>query len=191
VIAIILACGLNFLLKTPIPVKRPGVLLLGALFILLPFRAEPPNILQKIVAFYLISIPVNELASQYYTLAFPSIDVDVSYSSVILLLCTIGYVVAGRKSSRLPNAEIPSPLNSWILALVVIIVHMVLLGLALEMFYGYGYEHDLNVLGNLALYFLLFIVLWRPLGLLYFRRRASLILALFYLAVMVTGLGRH
>lgn len=191
-IAIILSCALSFFLKTTIPVERPGVLLLGAFLILLPFKSEALNMLQKVATFYLVSIPVNELSSQYYTLAFPSVDVDVSYSSAILLFCTIGYLAARRTSKRSSlAAEIPMVPCAWILALVVIVAHMILLSVALDIFYGYGYEYNLRVLGNLSLYFLLFIVLWRPLGLLYFRRRVALFLVLFYVAVAVVGRGLH
>ena len=191
-VAIILACGISFFLKTPIPIERSGVLVLGAFFILVPFRSEVANMLQKVAAFYLICVPVNQLSCQYYTLALQSVDVDVSYSSLVLFLCTIGYLAAGKQSNRsAPIAGGLKVLNAWILALVVIIIHIVLLGLALDVFYGYGYEHSLSVLGNLSLYFLLFMVLWRPLGQLYFRRRAALILALFYLFVTVAGPGLH
>jgi hypothetical protein len=77
-------------------------------------------------------------------------------------------------------------LIGWELASLIMIAHMLLLSLILNKFYGYGYERNLGVLGNLCLYFLLFILLWDELGRYRFRLCAGLILAVFYLAVMAT-----
>jgi cytochrome c biogenesis factor len=190
VIAVILACGINFFLQMPIPIETPAVLVLGAFFILAPFKSDAATTLQKITAFYLISVPVNELSSQYYSLSLSSVDVNVSYSAAVLLLCAIGYLLAMKKSkSIVRNEEGSNIIHAWVLALVVIVVHMALLSLILKEFYGYGYEHNLSVLGNLALFFLLFIVLWKNLDGLRFRQCVGVILTIFYLAVTVTKHG--
>ena len=190
VMAVILACGINFFLQMPIPIETPAVLVLGAVFILAPFKSEATTTLQKITAFYLISVPVNELSSQYHLLSLSSVDVNVSYSAAILLLCAMGYLSAMKKpNSAVRNAGGSNIIHAWAFALVVIIVHMAMLSLILKEFYGFGYEHNLSVLGNLALFFLLFIVLWKNLDGLRFRQCVGLILTIFYLVVTVTKHG--
>ena len=188
VIAIILACCLSFFSHMPISIEQPAILMLGSRLILVPFRSEAATTLQKIIGFYLIGVPVNELSSQYFSLSFLSVDISVSYSTTVLLLCVIAYFL-GRASSTNTLRDVGGTniVLAWVLALAVIVVHIVLLTGILNEFYGYGYERNLSVLGNLALYFLLFIVLWKRLGGLRFRQCAGLILAIFYLAVVLAN----
>jgi uncharacterized membrane protein len=136
--------------------------------------------------FYLVSVPVNELSSQYFQISFLPVNIRASYSTVVLLLCSIGYLV-GRVNStnRLKSDRRTNILYGWVLALVIIIIHMVLLTLILSRFYDFGYERNFSTLGNLCLYFLLFIVLWENLNKVRFRQGIGLILAVFYLAVII------
>ncbi|MCX5637288.1 MAG: hypothetical protein NTX52_06300 [Planctomycetota bacterium] len=62
---------------------------------------------------------------------------------------------------------------------------MALLRLALSRFYGYGYERDLSVLGNLCLYFLVFILLWESFKRPRFRQGIGLIITFFCVAAIV------
>ena len=190
VIAVILACCISFFSQMPIPIEKPAILVLGSLFILVPLRSEATTTLQKIMGFYLISVPVNELSSQYFSVSFLSVGFSISYSTIVLLLCTTGYFLGRVNSTNaLRDVGRANIIHGWVLALAVIVVHMVLLSLILNKFYGYGYERDLSVLGNLALYFLLFIVMWEKLDLLRFRQGVGLILAIFYLAAIVENHG--
>ena len=182
VMAVILACCISFFSKMPIPIKKPAILMLGALIILVPFGPEVTTTLQRIVGFYLVSVPINELSPQYFSI--PATDARVSYSAIILLLCTIGFCLGRIDSGNAPQeAARANIIHGWVLALAIIVAHMMVLSLLLNKFYGYGYERNLSVLGNLALYLLLFVFLWKRLGELRFRQCVGLIMAIFYLAV--------
>ena len=187
-IAIILACCVSFCSQMLIQIEKPAILMLGSLFVLAPFRSEAPATLQRIIGFYLSSVTVNQLSSQYFSFSFLSADVSVSYSTVVLSLCAIGYSLGRLNSTNTPQVlGMANIFYGWVFAIAIIIVHMVLLSLILNKFYGYGYEQNLSVLGNLCLYFLLFIVLWEKLGSFLFRRGIGLILTVFYLAAIFYG----
>jgi multisubunit Na+/H+ antiporter MnhC subunit len=184
-IAVILACCISFFSQMPIPIEKPAILMLGSLFILAPFRSQTPVTLQKIIGFYLSSVAVNQLSSQYFSFSFLAVDISISYSAVVLLLCAIGYVLGRLNSTNTPRGVgRANIIYCWVFALTIIVIHMMLLNLTLNKFYGYGYERNLNVLGNLCLYFLLFIALWKKLSSHPFRRSIGLVLTLFYLAVI-------
>ncbi|UCG49948.1 MAG: hypothetical protein JSU94_09215 [Phycisphaerales bacterium] len=190
VLAVLLACGMSFFWKTPVPIEKPGILVFGALFVLVPFRRPALNTLQRLAAFYLIAVPVNELASHYFRLPSAYGGINISYSAVVLALCAIGFVFGrggSANSSRL--AERADISRAWVLALGVIIAHMLFLTPLLKSFYGYGYERDWNVLGSLCLYFLLFLTLWRRLGARPFRQVTALILTAFYVALTLAQSG--
>jgi len=190
VIAVILACCISFYTRLPIPIEKPAILMLGSFFLLVPFKFEAAATLQKIIGFYLISVAVNQLSSQYFSLSSLSVDISISYSAIVLLLCTMGYFFGRTKSTNILQYFRRANITlGWVLALVIIIIHIVFLSLILNEFYGYGYEQNLSVLGNLALYFLLFIVLWGNLDGLRFRRCVGIILAIFYLAVIIAKRG--
>jgi hypothetical protein len=177
IFAVMVACYISFFGEMPIAIEKPAILTLASFFMLALFKSEPLNTLQKIMLFYLVSVPVN---------SFLPVNIRASYSTVVLLLCSIGYLV-GRVNStnRLKSDRRTNILYGWVLALVIIIIHMVLLTLILSRFYDFGYERNFSTLGNLCLYFLLFIVLWENLNKVRFRQGIGLILAVFYLAVII------
>ena len=76
---------------------------------------------------------------------------------------------------------------SWIMAVVLITVHLLALLWMLREFYGYGHEHDLKVLGHITLYLLLFIMLWPYLKHLRCRQIAGFVLAVFYTGMIFIG----
>lgn len=184
VLAMIVACCISLLREMTIPIEKPLILVLGSIFILIPFRLELPNTLQKIVGFYMVGVLVNESSAQHFQLSFLLPHISISCSTIILLLCTIGYL-CGRIGSAdtVRKAERTGVIHGWMLALAIIIFHIILLSAMLNRFYGYGYERNLNVLGSLCLYFLLFITLWEKIGRFRFRQSMGLILLIFYLAV--------
>lgn len=187
-VAITLACCIGIYTQMTIPIKKPVILLLGSLFILVPFKSETPGELQTIIGIYLSSVIVNQLSLQYFSFSFLVIDLSISYSVVILLLCTIGYILGRLNTTNtLQSAGRPNITYGWVFALTIIVVHMLFLGIILSMFYGYGYERNLSVLGNLCLYFLLFIVLWDKYSLLRFRQIIGLILSLFYSVMIIVN----
>jgi hypothetical protein len=186
--AVIVAFYICLLSKVPIPIERPAVLALASFCVLLPLKSKSLRTLQKLTAFYLVSVPVNELALQYSRTSLLSVNISLSYTTVILSLCAMGYVVGKlNPANTLRGAGRTNILYGWVLAFGIIIIHMVLLTFILNEFYGYGYERNLSVLGNLCLYFLLFILLWAKLDQIRFRQAAGLIVAIFYMAVIVAG----
>jgi len=186
--AVILACCVGIYTQRPIPIAKPVILLLGSLFTLVSLKSETSTTLQKIIGIYLSSVVINQLSSQYFSFSFLRIDLSVSYGVVILLLCAIGYILGRLNSTnKLQSVEWPNITYDWVFALTIIVVHMLLLSLILSRFYGYGYERNLSVLGNLCLYFLLFIVLWEKFSLLRFRQIIGLILTLFNLAMIIVN----
>jgi len=186
-LAVIAACCICFFSKMPIAIENPAVLVLASLFILLPFKSNPSGrLLQKIVVFYLISVPVNELSSQYFQVPFALVNISASYGTVVLSLCAISFIAEIVKPANLPpKIESTNILYGWMVAFVIIAAHMALLAPLLNKSYGYGYEHDLSALGNMSLYLLLFIFLWGRLENIRLRQAASLILAVFFSAVII------
>jgi hypothetical protein len=185
---VVVACAICFLSGTPVPIERPLILLLASLFILVPSKSQVTNALRKITAFYLLAVPINELASQNFHVPLLS-GVTVSYSAVVLLLCAAGFLL-GRTNSQNDRfaPEKSELLPGWALAMATIVGHMVVLTLLLSRFYGYGDEYNLSVLGNLCLYLLVFIVIWEKLANLRFRQALGLVLAAFYcLKMSVNG----
>ena len=177
--AVILAASLAFSAKMPIPITVPVIPLLAAIFVMLPFKSHSLTTLQKLTAFYLIAALLNQSASQNFQIQLGSIDLNVFFSAPILTLCSAAFLLGTMTSTPPPRNSHASSLNcAWLSALLLILAHMMLLGILLKEFYGYGYEQNLNVLGNLSLYFLFFVVLFRPLDNLRFRQITGLVLAI-------------
>jgi len=187
-LAVIAACCISLSSQMPIPIAKPVVFVLASFSILVPFKSTSANTLQKVVVFYLVGVLVNELVPQYFPTPLPFMRINVSYSTVVLFLCAIGYF-AGRVNSTntMQSTDRTNILRGWILALAILIIHMAALGFALYKFYGYGYERNLSVVGNLCLYFLLFLLLWDKLDKLRFRQCLGLILGVYYLTVTVAN----
>jgi len=189
--AVVTACCICFSSRMPVPITNPAALVLASLFVLAPFKSvTSTKVLQKIIAFYLVSVVVSELSSQYFKIPFLPFDMSTSCSTIVLSLLAAGYFV-GRANLRQRAESITGTgiLHGWVLALVIIVTHMALLALMLRRFYGYGYERDSAVLGNLCLYFLLFVFLWNRLGACRFRQAVGLILMLFYSCVILKKVG--
>lgn len=182
--AIILACGLCLYSKSPTRIERPALLALAALFVMPAFKSELLILLQKLTAFYLLCVPVSELSGHYFEIPFSGINIKVSYSIMILLPCATGYLIARISPRDVSRAgERGGLLSGWVLAFVFIAAHMIVLWAFLKMFYGYGYQHDLSVLGGLCQYLLLFVFLNERLSNLRFRRCVGLLLAICFAVI--------
>jgi len=185
VLAVIVACCINLLREMTIPVDRPVILVLGSISMLVPFRSELPNTLQKIVGLYMVGVLVDGLSLQYFQVPFLLSHISVSCSMIVVLLCAVGYLCDRTGSDdTVGGVERSGVMGGWMLVFVIVAFHMAFLSVLLHKFYGYGYERDLSVLGRLCLCFLLFITLWEKLGRLRFRQCIGLILAVFCLAMI-------
>lgn len=184
VLAIAAACAAAFMKGLPIVIERPSVLIAASILILLPSRRELVRILQSVTALYLVCVLINEAHLRYMAIPGLSPRIRISCSVVPLALLAAGYL-ADRWTT--PGSDGRSLLSSlrgaWVLAGGIVVAHIAVLGLLLHRFYGYGYEQDLRVLGSLALYYLVFLGAWRPLGRPWVRRTVGLILISFYAAI--------
>ncbi len=188
VISVIIACALTFLPHWSFEIKKPLILLAGSLIVIIPFRTENIITLQRIITFYLFSIVVNQVVAQYFAFSLFSASINVSYSVIILLLCATGFILGKSNTITVTQPEAdkyPKIFSGWILAFVIIIINMLFLSLMLKKIYGYGYEHNLNVIGNLCLYFLLFLTLWTKLKKLRFRQSFGIILTIFFIILSI------
>lgn len=180
--AVVAACCIGFFTEAVIPVENPTILVLASFLILVPFKSEALSSLQMMMCFYLFSILVNQISGQYFPFPISFGKIDISYSIIPLLLCGLGYLTSKVNSTNVHQfIEGKNMFYAWIVTFTIITVHIILLSLILRKFYGYGYERNLSTAGNLMLYLLLFILLWKRLGNLRFRRSMGLVLASFYL----------
>lgn len=163
-------------------VENPYILMLASVFVLLDFKEKPSvDKLQKIMLFYLVAVLVNQLSLQHLQISLGKTSLSVSRTLVILPFLAVGFVVH-RAALHLPK----DLLLGWMCTCLVIVSHMMLLFLLLKKFYGYGYEHNPGVLGNLCLYILVFIFSWQQLENLPLRRCLGAILVVVF-SVMTVG----
>lgn len=188
VAAVIATCLAGYFSISMVTVENPLILIFASISILVPFKSENLTTLQKIITLYLFAVLINLTTDYYIALSSLSIDASVSFSIVPLFLCTTGYLLDKLNSNNSRSNDRQSTIfTAWLIALAVIILHMVFLVPILHKFYGYGYGHNLNTIGNLILYLLLAIVLWDKLGSIRFRQCTGTILTAFYLIVFVTN----
>ena len=190
VLGILAACWLSFSSDMPVTIERPWLLALGALAAMLPLTSPQAELLQSMLVFYLMSIPVSELCTRYFTTSVAARPIGICYSVVVLCLCGLGYV-AGR---LVPwpedlNRQWPTLVPAYALALVVVAAHMLGLSALLIRIYGYGFERDVNTLGQISLYLLLLLFCWGSLGRAWTRRIMAMGLGLAYLAMTFAARG--
>ncbi len=184
VVAMTAACATAFMKGLPIAIERPGVLIAASILILVPFRREVIRIIQRVTALYLVWALIHEAHLRYLAIPGLSGGIRISCSMVPLAFFAAGYLADRWATHASDGRSLLSSLRgAWLLAGGIVIAHMAVLGLLLHRFYGYGYEQDLRVLGSLALYYLVFLGAWRPLGRPWVRRAIGLILVIFYVAV--------
>lgn len=182
---VIAATGVCLLTGVRVRIEIPLVLVLAGAFVSAPLKSELVRTLQKVTGFYLVGVLVNESAGRYFNIPFLPANVSVPFSAVVLLMCGIGHLAGKINSAEtLESTKRTTIISGWGLTIGAVIVHMVSLGLILERFYGYGHERNLSVLGNLCLYFLLFIFLWRKLEGLRFRQAMGLALGFSYFVMI-------
>lgn len=183
------SCWLSFSSDMAVPIERPWLLGLGALAATLPFRLPAVETLQRVVVFYLMSIPLSELSTRYLAVSiFPARPVSVCNSALVLCLWGIGYGVDRLAAQEAdPARKRPVLVLPYVLAMMVIVAHMLGLWGLLARFYGYGFERDLNILGQVSLYFLLLLFSWRVLGLARARQVLAVGLGLGYLLSATAG----
>ena len=187
VMAIVVSCCVCLFSKTSFFIQTPMILALASLYMLLPLRSSSMKAsLQKLIGFYLIFVLVNELTSRQLDITIRSVNISVSWGVITLILYTAGFLIGLTNSNKtVQNNDQADVMVAILLGVGLIVGHMLLLWPMLNRFYGYGYEHNLNVLGSLCLYVLLFVFLRRQLDIRLFRQIVGVILVFFYLAVTI------
>jgi len=184
ILAVVIVCARATMAGLPIVIERPAVLIAASILILAPSRREAVEIVQSIAALYLICVPINEVHLQYFPISASFLNVRVAYSTIPLALFGAGYVADRWAWRRGAGTSPPPDLRAeWLLAAGIIVIHMAVLSVLLQRFYGYGYEHDLQTLGSFALYFLVFVACWRQVRQMRMRQALGLVLLAFYVLV--------
>jgi putative peptidoglycan lipid II flippase len=181
---VVAACVVCLRSENAISIQTPWILVAAAAFVLVPLaRKTAVDIVQKLVAFYLVAVLVNETAPHYFRVSLPDGSANVSYSVAVMIPLALGAVLSRERLLSFAERTDKMVLLCWGAVGAIIVGHMVVCRAMLEKFYGYGYEHDWGVLGNLCLYFLLFLLLWKRFDSRAFRRVVGVILLAFYIAV--------
>jgi hypothetical protein len=162
-----------------IDITFPVVLILASLFLLIPTSLPSIVTLQKISAFYLFCVPVNQISSQYLTI--PQLSINFSYTLLIAGLCAAGYLIGKviYKKEVVSDSANEKFWRNWLLMFVILILHMLLLAVLIKSFYGYGDERSFGALGQVCLYLLLFFLLWAKLKQWIFRLFIGIIVIIF------------
>ena len=185
ILSIIIAC-LVCLFSSPFTIVNPLMLLFASAFILIPFRNQSLCILQQIICFYMIAVAINQLAPQYIELSMISSQIIVSKAAVFLLICSSGIIFDRMKEPELQQDPFRKVLiYSSCIGFLIISIHIILLYLLLRKFYWYGYEHNINVLGNIFLYLILFLLTWKKIGNIRQRQYVGLIFGAFFLFLTI------
>lgn len=148
-----------------------AVLLAGALFAVVPVCNSTIDVLQKVVTVYVVCFFVKQANLEYIATTLADKTVNVSWGVPIIFLCFIGNL-GHRLSSGTHIGQRDSFGNVvvvWLLAISVVVAHMLLLWSMFLHHYGYGYERDWHVMGQIGLIFLVSVLLWRVLPERWFR----------------------
>ena len=161
-----------------VPVEHRSILLLASLFLIFRVRWTEVVIVQRIIGLYVIGVFVNQLSLKHLSLSFLESRLTISYGLIGAVLLCGGYLLNHPRQDNLDRSGQSVSINiGWVWAAVIICGHMFVLWFLLRRFYGYGYEHNAEILGNLSLSFLLFGFLWNQLGEARFRQLTGAILS--------------
>ena len=104
VLSVIGACCIWQQTETAVPVEQTWVLILACLFVLVPKKSETVVTIQKVAAFYLVCVVVNEISPRYFRLFFLPSNLRLSWSIIVVVPCAIGYFL-GRANSKRRNGK--------------------------------------------------------------------------------------
>jgi hypothetical protein len=169
-------------------IQTPEILAIFSVLVLLPVRQRTQvDTVRKITLFYLLAVLLNMMTSQYFAVSLPGGTANVSYTVIVMIPLAVAAVLSKQKLPSFPKLTDREILSCWYAAFAVIVGHMIVLALLLRKFYGYGYERNLETLGNISLYFLLFMLVWRRLDSAAFRCVVGVTLLLFNIAVSISN----
>lgn len=144
-----------------IQIKRPWVLLTVFIAGVFPIRHQSFSLLQRLLLVYFVCMLISQLTMDQIILASQSYRFILPKSVIPLFLYAMGfilYVISGQMNHLLKrNAHW---WRLWGIVSAILIVHMICLWGLLKSIYGFGYEHNIEVLGKLLLYALCFLFTW-------------------------------
>jgi hypothetical protein len=181
--AMVLLAALTFS-NNIVEIKRPVILLAGSVFVMFGFaRYKSLSVITKIIILYIIAMFFNQLSERFVHIGLFSVHL----SLIAMIPLALSFICFNVQQSQLSSVDTNDLLKSWAVVFTVVILHLLLLFILLKNIYGYGYDHNLAVLANMCLYFLVFIFSWRQLEQISVRRITALIFAVFFVVIMVRG----
>jgi len=182
-LAIALACLIAAQGKISCCRSSLAILLPASLILFIPLKEELMVVIQKVVGIYLVCVLVERAATHHFVIDISRYHVNLSFSIVIVAFYLAGHL-AGRFAGRREPVRIAENKYlrwAWRLTLGLIVLHMLFLGPMLRWFYGYGYERNTAVLGQIVLFYIVFMFLWRPLSYYILRGGAGVIFLIYCL----------
>ena len=149
-----------------IEIKRPWILLAVSLAALLPWKSKSFSVLGKLLAVYFVCMLISQLTihklvlgGQGVRLLLPKTVIPLFfYAAAFILSVTTGSIHVLIKRNRLWY-------GLWGIMIIVLTVHMMIGWVFLKTVYGFGYEQNISVLGNIVLYLMCFVFTWDLFGL--------------------------
>lgn len=145
-VVLALSYGLSAGLGTSVAVFHPGVLAIMCLVPLVPTSRRAAAMVQSIIAIYIFCLPINYLTRQYVV----GPGVRVSVSLLVLAACGAVFLLNRLGQGRSQEPQATGVNIAGAATIVLLVVHLVPLGILLYCLYGFGYERDGTILGQLA-----------------------------------------
>ena len=181
---IILLLALNFS-RNSVEIKRPAILLAGSILALFNFeKSSRFSVITKIILLYIIEMLFNQLSIRVFHIRSYSIHL----SLIAMVPLAVSFLCFKFQKSQIITSDTNDLFKSWAAIFIVIALHMLFLLLLLSKIYGYGYDHNLGVLANMCLYFLVFVFSWEQLESICLRRITVMVLTIFFVVIMAKGI---
>lgn len=162
-------------------IDQPAILLIGAGFVLINSTNHQIRTIQKFILLYIALMFFNQLANSH--ILVNSFAINSALIALIPLALSYCLMQVSPHAGLTSNKDV---LRSWLTGFAVIIVHMLVLWLLFNRFYGFGYENNFAVLANLCLYFLGFVFLWNQLDAFYISRFIAIFFMVYFI-VLICG----
>ena len=180
--AVLYATGEN-----TIPVRFPAFLAMASMLLWPRFAGWTPQVLQTVVGVYLCVLPLGGIMTQSLTATLAGHTWYISWGVLVAAVTAAGHGVqwAFQRGGKRGGTPGPLAIGNWVAVLAILGVHMVFVAALLEHYYGYGYEQDVQVCGQLCLLALACWALAGTVGHVMWRRCLCGGLVLYYFALAV------
>lgn len=136
--------------------QSPWSLLILLCLLLWPLRQGYVLTLQKLTATYMVALSIDYLGGTYWHLRD---TLQVAASLLAVGAVAVAVVCDGWRRPQ----DVAARQISWAagIGMAVIVIHLVVVGLLIHAWYGYGTQRSLPVLGQLAMVLLVGMMAWR------------------------------